>query len=182
LARLRGIRSGRIAGSNRRLTDWNEGPFTTAVQSISAAGTQIALTNSQATVEGLTIVRIRGEFVAWLETVTTIGDGFANAAFGMCIVNENAAGIGVTAIPSPLDDVTWDGWLVHRFFGPVIGFSTTESENTGVVSQVRMEVDSKAMRKFKATDVLVFVIGVAQEVGTATLTWGTRHRLLLKLP
>ena len=170
------------AGSSRRKTAWTSGPFTSAPASITAAGNTIVLTSQQAIVDGLTIVRIRGSFSAWLEVVTAAGDGFGSIAFGMAIVSENAAGIGVTAVPSPLDDIVWNGWIVHQVIAPVIGFSTTESENTGPVSQVRFDFDSKAMRKWANTDVIIAALAVTNEVGTATLTFGMRSRVLVKLP
>ncbi len=137
--------------------------------------------NENLLTDGLTIVRIRAQIAFWLEVVTTIGDGFASAAFGMCVVNENAFGVGLTAIPDPIGDSGWDGWMVYQALAPIMGFSVTESENTGIISQFRMDIDSKAMRKFKESDVLVGVLSVDDEVGAATLTWGLQSRILVKL-
>jgi len=148
---------------------------------VTANGALLFAVNAQMLLNDLTIVRMRGEFSAWLEVVTSIGDGFSRMALGFAIVSENAAGIGVTAVPAPLTDVGWDGWFYHKQFGPIQGFSVTESDNTGPASQIRMEIDSKAMRKGHASDVIVGVLEVAGEVGAATLTFGCATRILSKL-
>ena len=147
---------------------WDAGPRQVIVPSITAGGATLWAVGVQATVD-LTLLRIRGSLACWLESVGTIGDGFARVGHGICIVNENAFGVGVTAVPHPLTDMNWDGWIFYNIMSPVIGFSVTESENTGPLSQVRIEVDSKAMRKHKPLDVLVGVTEVAGEIGAATL-------------
>ena len=135
----------------------------------------------QAVDAGLTIVRIHGELVMWLEAVGTIGDGFVRGAFGMCVVSENASGVGITAVPHPIDDNTWGGWIVHRSFGPLMGLSVTESDNTGPLSVIRTQIDSKSMRHFKETDVLIAALALTNEIGVATVSWGFQSRILLKL-
>ena len=132
-------------------------------------------------VDGLTQVRLRGEYTYFLSVVTTIGDGFAKMAVGMCWVSENAAGVGITAIPTPLTDVAWDGWLFHRMHGNITGFSTTELL-TGPIDAQRVEIDSKAMRKTRATDVLVGVVELGTETGAASLVFSGVSRILLKIP
>ena len=179
-ARSTGFR--RISGGARRLTAWTVGPRSGQIQSATAAGLQLAAVGSQAVDSGLTIVRIRGEFVAWLESVGSIGDGFVEWALGLAIINENASGIGATAVPDPLTDVSWGGWMYHSARGPLMGFSVTESENTGPVSQVRLSIDTKAMRKFKETDVLMMAVSWGAEIGAATVSWGFNSRVLVKLP
>ena len=131
--------------------------------------------------DGLTTVRIRGQMSVWLEVVTAVGDGFLEVGFGICNVSENAFGVGATAVPSPLDDIGWDGWMWHQLLSPVLGFSVTEGENTGPLSQVRFDIDSKAMRKLKASDVTIGVGQVSGEVGTATLQFIADTRILDKL-
>jgi len=176
------FRSQRGRGSSRRSTSWNVGPSQGGLPSITAGGAFLWDTGAQVALEGLTLVRIRGQMSIWLESVGTIGDGFFASAFGLCVISENAFGVGVTAIPSPITDVAWDGWLWHSFVGPIMGFSVTESENTGPVSQVRMDIDSKAMRKLKLSDVIVGVGEFSTEVGVTILQFGARTRALVKLP
>ena len=167
--------------SSRRKSSWAGGPAQTSLPSITAAGAFLWATGSQATVAGLTMVRLRGNLCVWLEVVTAIGDGFHDVGFGICNVSENAFGVGVTAVPQPLTDIGWDGWLWHKLLSPVLGFSVTEGDNTGPLSQVRIEIDSKAMRKTKETDFLIGVAQVGNETGTATLQFGANTRILDKL-
>ena len=128
------------------------------------------------------MVRFRGSACFWLEVVTAIGDGFANVGLGFCKVSENAFGIGVTAVPQPLTDIGWDGWFYHKLLSPIVGLSVTEGDNTGPLSMVRVDIDSKAMRKFADTDLLIGVVQVAGEIGTATLQFLGQIRILDKLP
>ena len=172
----------RIASSNRRRTAWSAGPRQSAVPSITANGSFLWALGAQATLDGLTLVRVRGSLTTWLEVVTAIGDGFARVGFGLCNVSENAFNIGVTAVPTPLTDIGWDGWLWHALVAPLIGLSVTEADNRGPLGQVRLEIDSKAMRKTRSSDVLVGVAEVSGEIGTATLQFMSECRILDKLP
>jgi len=165
--------------SNRRKTGWDVGPNEPSAN-LSAAGATVWSVGSQATLDGLTVVRIRGEFSIQLRTVTTIGDGFASYSIGICNVTENAAGIGVTAIPSPLTDIGWDGWIWYHSGAAIFGMETTEVSRS--YSSFRMPIDSKAMRKTRATDLLVGVIELGTEVGAATLVFSANTRILDKLP
>ena len=101
-------------------------------------------------------------------------------AIGICNVSENASGVGITAVPHPITDMSWDGWLYHALLGPLISLTTTEEGQTGL-AMIRHEIDSKAMRKLKAQDVTVGVVEVSTEIGTATMTFQARTRILDKL-
>jgi hypothetical protein len=74
----------------------------------------------------LTLVRTHGVFSAWFEVSTGTFDGFDGVAFGLCIVSENAFNAGVAAVPTPIADEAWDGWIVHRHTGAMVSDSTTE--------------------------------------------------------
>ncbi len=180
MARARRFTSGRTGSSSRRLTEWSEGPKNDVIQSITAAGGTLVSTGSEAQ-ESLTTVRIRGEWVLWLEAVGTIGDGFSGVGLGIGIVSADAFAQGVAATPIPFNDADWGGWIWYHMMGPIVGFSVTESENTGPVSQVRVPIDSKAMRKTGPNEVLFGSIQTIGEVGAATLSFGMRTRILDKL-
>ena len=181
MAHSRGSRFPSRNGSRWRVS-WQEGPLTNGVQTATANGAILWAVNQSAAVDDLTIVRLRGELSIWLEVVTAIGDGFPRAAIGFCVVNENAAGIGVTAVPSPLVDISWDGWFYHQLIGGIQGLSVTESENTGPLSQVRLVIDSKVMRKMHQTDAIMVVMEFSGEVGAATVAFAGGTRVLMKLP
>ena len=176
------------SGSTRRQTSWEGGPATGtngSVESLTASANLVFNTGVIALIDGLTLVRTRGEFVAYLKTASAAGAGYAGA-FGIGIVNENAFGIGATAILAPIDDEEWDGWLYHRFFSltaaDVIDGSVSADVDAinSVSAAVRLEVDSKAMRKIEAEEVLFAAVQVTEAL-TATVDFAFNSRLLFKL-
>ena len=168
----------RFAHTVRRKTGWEDGP--TGAVALAATGSAIFPLSQQSVQDGITVVRIHGELLATIATVSSSLDGYV-CGFGMCIVSENAAGVGITAVPTPITDQAWDGWLLHRLF--------TVKSNTGTIADgvnafsatARLELDSKAMRKFKLSDVLMGVVEVT-EVGNSTLNLDLLSRMLIKLP
>ena len=164
--------------SVRRKTAWIPGPDGT--DTLSAAGRFVFPTITQILIDGITIVRTHGECLIHLNSVVSALDGFTNVAFGMCIVSENAAGVGVTAIPAPFSDQGWDGWFVY-WTGSLIALTATESFGNAGSSMIRLPIDSKAMRKIKSTDFIVGVLEVSSEVGAAVLGAELNTRHLVKL-
>ena len=164
----------------RRRTSWSLGPFGTSAISISN-GTALFPTGAVATQDGLTIVRSRGEVLLMLSATDQLLGGWGEISLGLCIVSENAFAVGITAVPHPSTDIAWDGWL--WYWTGALRSITTSAVLLGqdLPAQARIVVDSKAMRKIKATDVLVGVIEVGTEAGTATITAEMNTRILLKL-
>ena len=182
MAHSRGFTRGRGVVSSRRKTGWNEGPFST-ILSLAAAGSTAWSTGQQSLLDGQTIVRLRGEFSYSIVAAASANDGFDAMAVGVCIISENAQGIGVTATPQPLSDIGWDGWLYHRLVTGIKALTTDAGETWGNAgsAQGRVEIDSKAMRKFRATDVIVGVVEMGTEVGAATVHFHARTRMLFKV-
>jgi len=181
MARSRGF-SSRGIGRSRRLTGWEEGPLGT-ITGVTVASTTVFPIAQQAQTDGLTIVRTRGELLVFLSASIGALEGF-RWGFGMCIVSENASGVGVTALPSPLVDIAWDGWMVFEtgtLKQPQTVAAIESASNAGS-SMARIVIDSKAMRKFKATDALVALLEVDREVGAANFEAELSTRILLKLP
>ena len=106
-------------------------------------------------------------------------------AFGIGIVTKPAFDIGVTAVPGPIDEMDWDGWLYHRFINVFAsaaiagGASADHDIAESVSSAVRFEVDSKAMRKLDDEEIL---FGVLQffESGVVTSQFSFNSRVLVK--
>ena len=115
-----------------------------------------------------------------LSTITSVLDGFGSVAFGLAIVDAAAFAIGITAIPHPFSDSDWDGWLWH-WQGSLYGPSSTVTNAAGPAN-VRIPIDSKAMRKWKQFDALVGVAEFGTEVGAAVITAKLNTRILVKLP
>ncbi len=182
---VRGSSRGRtISGrSSRRLTAWTDGPGSTTPSAFSATGSGFLGLALAPGVEGLTVVRIRGEFTGYLNLATTGDDGFAGA-MGIGIASANAVAIGITAVPTPLDEQEAESWLYWRAFSiksPVAFALGAAQQGPSVVSSFRIEVDTKAMRKFPADTRLYAAVQVV-EVGTASAQFSFDSRALMKLP
>ena len=146
--------------------------------SLATTGTAIFATGQQFLLDGLTMVRTRGELQLQVSVLPGFVVTFFEFAVGLCIVTENAADVGATAIPDPVVDSGWEGWIWHQFgvagIGPGVGAVVDRA--------IQYEVDSKAMRKIRSTDVIVAVLG-GEETGTAgTITGFMDSRILVKLP
>ena len=170
------------ARSPRRQSSWAIGPFGSTAHTTSAS--KVFPTGAQALLDGLTIVRIRGELVGALSGAAAALDGFSRVGVGICITNENAAGLGITAIPTPLTDIAWEGWIWHSIFslfspGIIAGGAADDAPTASAM--IRMVIDSKAMRKIKNTDVVTGVVETADEVGSANMTLKMNTRMLTKL-
>ena len=188
MPRLRGFPS-RIRTSAKRRIAWGPGPSTTGIgglQSVSASGKTLWGVSAAAVTDGQTIVRTRGELLLFLSTADGVTSGF-HGAFGIAKVTAQAVAIGVTAVPGPVTDDDWDGWLYHRFFAlSAADVATSTLANSGplqmaaAAASLRMEIDSKAMRKISENESVIGVLE-ATEIGVSTLRMFGNTRLLVKL-
>ena len=164
----------------RRKTSWTFGPngrpaaFTTNVARIFPIG-------FASTLDGLTLVRVRGNVSIGLESATAVNDGFDQVGIGLAIVNNNAFTVGgVGSVPTPLTDMEWDGWLWY-WTGNIMALNTGASVGQGL-GQRLIEIDGKAMRKWKETDVLMGVVETAGLNGAVSMQTVLNTRILTKLP
>ena len=173
--RQRGFSPGRQA--LRRKTSWGLGPGGTGATQVTSSGALIVGAGASATDDGLTLVRTRGSFDMQIADTAGISDAIIGA-MGIGIVTAEAFAIGITAVPSPITDDVWDGWLFHQYFGysPGLIISTTL-----VSAGYRIPVDSKAMRKLDFGDTIFFGLETV-ETGTVVLNVMANSRLLVKLP
>ena len=170
MARRNVVQLGR--SRSRRLTSWEFGPIGT-IAPVDTGTSRVFPTGAEATEDGLTLVRLFVSLSFITSTETSVSNSMAYT-FGICLVFQNAAGIGVTAIPAPLTDIQWDGWIMHRQ-GLVYG------GQAGAIQSLTHQIDSKAMRKWKRTDNLVAVIETV-ETGVSSFTSILQSRSLVKLP
>ena len=177
-------RTGRFAGGvARRKTNWALGPAS-AAQAIVASVAQIGATTFAPAV-GSTVVRIRGEFLAYLIAATAVNDGFIGA-FGVGIATSPAIAAGAGSVPMPLNEASSENWLFHRFIHLLAPASITAAAATDadlsipVTAALRFEIDSKAMRKTQ--DLQLYVALEVNETGTASLQWQAQTRVLVMLP
>ena len=166
----------RTGGKGRRKVSWAGGPR--GDLTITADGVSLFTVGQQATVDDLTLIRTHGELLVVMLDGSVL-DASISYAFGMCVVTENAFGAGVTAVPAPFADIAWDGWMVH-FQGTM--FSENADPLSAISSANRHVIDSKAMRKTYATDVLVAVLETESETLDTETKFFLRSRTLSKLP
>ena len=177
MALRRGFSQGRRPPANRRVTTWGNGPGGSAVTQFATDVSTILGSGVILTVEDrATIVRVRGNLQAYLRSATGADDGY-HCALGIGLVSSDAFGIGVTAVPNPLDDVDWPGWLYHRYFDVHGSAAFAADDSAGKLS---FEVDSKAMRKWGANETLMANLQVVEEVGSTLSVWFD-SRVLVKL-
>ena len=161
---------------SRRNTDWGFG--VDMVNQIITTSTKILGTTSLTIGEQATLVRMRGHLHLICEVSGGVDNGF-NGAAGIALVNSDAFAQGINSIPGPQTDSNWDSWIWHSFFDVrTITATIADGVNAGVAHQ-RIEIDSKAMRKWDPAETLVLMVE-AVENGTATLRINCDSRLLLK--
>jgi len=82
-----------------------------------------------------------------------------DAAIGCAVVSDQAAAIGITAVPTPFTDLGSDLWFVHQIIdGHFLFISGVGVEGNSNSPTGGMDVDSKAMRKVNGDQDLVTVI------------------------
>jgi len=178
VARGSHFRSRLTSGAGRRRkVSWSPSP-SGQITGISISSSNLLGTNQQALLDDLTLVRTRGSLLVKLAADANVEEGFI-WAFGLCNVTENAAGIGVTAVPAPLTDIAWDGWFVHET-GQCLQTTEVYDVADPGISQ-RVQIDSKAMRKTHATDVIVGVFETLVVGTPSTLSMSFVGRMLDKL-
>ena len=97
-----------------------------------------------------TITRSRGQVLASLDG--GVDTSAAVVAMGLIVVTEEQLAVGVTAIPDPASDLDAE-WIWYGF--GCLGQEGSDLAQVG--HSVRLEIDSKAMRRIKQTQHVVFV-------------------------
>ena len=160
---------GHIGRGERRKTTW-VGPAIQGFVNVASGGSTII--SSATNEEPETVVRVRG--MVAIEAQSYAADLGITGAFGMGIVSAEAFAIGITAVPKPFANADWGGWLVWRSFG--LRFESITQAGV-LLASWSMEIDSKAMRKAVANEVLVSV--AESQGGAFALFDGTRVLTML---
>ena len=143
-------RSSRGGGSRMR-KHWTSTEF----DAVTIGVTQTLL-GSVALVEdhpAFTLLRSRGEIL-----VVAIADAATDTdvvGLGLIVVHSNAAAVGGTSIPGPLQDTGAD-WLWHQVV-PLDAVSLTAADPNARAVVVRVPVDSKAMRRLPPDHSVILV-------------------------
>ena len=177
--RFRGRSQRTFATRTPRRPGWSAGPGGSVA--LSSSGTTLFGASAVVASDDVTVIRTRGEFHVFLRSASVVSAGFTGAV-GICKVTENAAGVGITAVPHPVTDIAWDGWLWYQFFSVLspLGALADDEGAYPAVCSMRYEVDSKAMRKSNLADNFVAVIEVT-EISTAAMTARLDTRILTKI-
>ena len=171
----------------KRLNAWSVGPIS-ATQAITS--TTPVLWTAGVVLESAdeaTIVRIRGEALIYLVASSATNAGGFTGAMGIGIATSAAFAVGQTAVPTPLTESDWDGWMWHRFFtlqsaGPIdSGVAADIDQTNPTTAALRVEIDSKAMRKLQADYVVYGAVEMGVEAGTADARFSADSRMLFKL-
>ena len=161
--------------SQRRETAWIFQNFTADTVAAGAAVLVSTLNAAALALRPFTIVRTRG-------MLTVNSDQLAASesqeiGFGMAVVSDQASAIGVTAVPTPVQDMGSDLFFVYEgvvndlIFGDATGFQSA--------AQTTKYFDSKAMRKVSEDqDVVVVLESPGISLGADVIT---QFRMLLKL-
>jgi len=157
---------------SRRNTDWGVGPQ--SVQQTVSADITFIWTSGTTPSINFTLIRTRGVLTIVLTASASALDGFRGAS-GIYMMTEDAFAVGDSAALDPLDDANADMWLWHSFWDVRGGIGSAND----VAQVVRIEIDSKAMRKDFDPERVMVGVTQAVEVGTATLVHNADTRQLL---
>jgi len=96
-------------------------------------------------------------------------------AIGMAIVSDEAAAIGITALPKPYADASSELWFLHQFLVAPMRFAS----GVGIHKvDALFELDSKAMRKATSGETIVVVAENAS--ASAAMQFLINFRMLAK--
>jgi len=171
----------------RRRSEWGLGPGGSAITQLTGTGSVFLGSGIVSSTLPITVVRIRGELLLFLSSATAALDGYTGA-FGIGRVATSAFSAGITAVPTPVAEQSWEGWLYHRYFSitaatPMDGQAATDTDVlNNVTAALRIEVDTKAMRKLEEDEQTIYAALEAVEVGGATLKMFFDSRMLALMP
>ncbi len=119
-----------------------------------------------------TVVRVRG-FAIFFPSAFGADLNYSGA-YGLGIVSDEALAAGAASIPRPFDDDDWTGWLVHGYFAGHLEFQSAVGETQ---LPFGYHIDSKAMRKVRPNEALVWM--VESQVGAVTVNIQARVLMML---
>ena len=132
----------------RRSYDWAGATFGATIASVTQA-----IVLSFLDVEPVTLMRTRGNILI-KGTPDAVGDD-AVVGLGVIVVSDNAAAVGGTSVPGPINDPDAP-WVWHQYVPLDAGSAGLLGDDIGSIA--RVEVDSKAQRKIGINETAVMVI------------------------
>ncbi len=156
MARRSFVRGPALRQGQRRQTVWLD--ITSTDTTLAAAGTQVligVLNAAALALRPFTIVRTRGTWLVTSDQNAATESYFGN--LGIAVVSEQAAAVGIGALPTPATERGSDLFLLLETWAGFFRFSAGSA-----VSEMPREFDSKAMRKVNEAEQVAIVI----EAGT----------------
>ena len=112
-----------------------------------------------------TVLRTVGQL-----SIRSVGDfGYFQGAFGMILVSNTAVAEGISAIPSPLFDISDDGWFIFQFCHSDEVFGPNDELNGEIYN-----FDSKAKRVIHDGQSIALVYESSADSNTVRLSIITR--------
>ena len=146
----------------------------TAITITAVQAAILNVTHLEADIHDVTILRSRGGLF-----VTATPNAASDAdvvGLGLIVVHTNALTVGGASLPGPINDIGAD-WLWHQFV-PLDAISATSADGQSVGLNVRVEVDSKAMRRLQTDHAVVLMAELATgQMTTITVNGGIRFLL-----
>jgi len=164
---------GRGRLGSQRKTSWF--PIDRATTALDNSSVLIAsLTVGEQAKRPFTIIRTHLEILMVSDQVAAAE--VQNGAVGMCVVSDQAAAVGVSAVPTPITDAGSDLWFLHQWTLNTFAFATAVGfdERGGRL----WSIDSKAMRKVN-DDEDVVLVGESEATGDGFI-FTTAGRILIK--
>ncbi len=181
MARRGGIarRSGLVLRGGRMVRESIWADFVTTETTLGGAPTAVLINVTGAALlaqRPWTIVRTRG--ILHVRSDQTGADETFIGDLGMAVVSDQAAAIGITAVPTPLTDKGSDLFFVYQQIMDRVGVGTgVAAAGVATTTGKFMEYDSKAMRRCEEGSQIVTV--VENEISGCVLTHSARA--LIKL-
>jgi len=143
---------GRGRLGSRRETSWLSIDFAAANAASTAVITHI-MTAAELAKRPFTVIRTHLEVSVAPDQVAANEDQLSG--IGMCLVSDQAAAIGVSAVPTPVTDLASDLWFLIQPMLTEFVFS----DATGLrMLGTRFSIDSKAMRKVNEDEQIIVVV------------------------
>ncbi len=134
------IRSPRRIVGPKRTTTWFG--FEAVGTTMTAEGGTLQFTLNAAALALRPFTIVRSHFMLALRSDQAAAIEEQTIAFGIAVVSDQAAAVGVSAIPTPITEAASDLWFVHQWM-----FADESNLTDRTRSGTFLAVDSKAMRK-----------------------------------
>ena len=166
---LRRGRPGRVVRGKRAETNWARFAPTAAVGVAGSGKTLVASVVLSNPGINETVRRTRGTLFIQSDQASVFEE--CSGALGCIVTNDVANAVGVTAIPGPVTDANDDAWFVWQpFSGLIAGTNATGTATmTNGPGVIRVDFDSKAMRRVEEGFSVIFMVELATPFGAEVL-------------